>query len=161
MSAAALEANANETIDDILEGLAKLLTTDSQKLLLNDLRDDKAGNFRDKYRKLALILGKVPDCGKVIWQDAYLLSTFRNHFMHFRPAWDDDDVHDSKFVKGMRSKVPVVAAYKDHFVFPHGLMTYECSKWAVETALGFSAEFSKLTGVDDRFASPHLDTNLP
>lgn len=63
MSAAALEANANETIDDILEGLARLPITDSQKQLLNDLKDDKAGNFREKYRKLALTLGKVPDCG--------------------------------------------------------------------------------------------------
>ena len=81
--------------------------------------------------------------------------------MYFRPTWDDDEVHDGKFFKGMRSKVPVVEAYKNNFIFPFELMTYECSKWAIETALGFSAGFSKLTGLNDRFASPDLDTNLP
>jgi hypothetical protein len=76
MSAAALEANANEIIDDILQDLAKQL---------NDLKNEKFGNYKEKHRKLALILGKVPNCGTVIWEDAGLLVEFRNHFMHFRP----------------------------------------------------------------------------
>ncbi len=161
MSAAALEANANEIIDDILEGLEKVTISDSQKELLNQLNDDKTGNFRAKFRTIALILGKVPNLGISTWEDAKLLITFRNHFMHFRPAWGDDDIHSKGFVEQMKMKVGVVDAYKNYFIFPYGLMTCECAKWAVSTALGLSTEFSKQAGVVDRFALPHLNTNLP
>jgi DNA-binding transcriptional regulator YdaS (Cro superfamily) len=161
MAAAALEANASESIEDILDGTANIPVTDSQKGLLSDVRRDKAESFAEKYRRLALILGKAPDPSKVIWEDVGLLTSFRNQITHFDLAWDDDQIRDGKFSHRIRTKVPVADAYEGRFAFPYGLMTYESAKWAIETAKGFSTEFSNLTGIIDRFGSPHLDTKLP
>jgi hypothetical protein len=158
MSAAALEANANEIIDDFLEGRANLERAVDQNAL-RKLKEDRKGNFVGRHRDLAKTLGKVRDCRKDVWADACLLTEFRNLFMHFRPAMSDCD-DDKNFFTRMSEKVPVVEAYKDHhFGFPHALMTCACARWAVKTAKEFSADFSDVTGVADRFAS--LDPKLP
>jgi hypothetical protein len=88
MAAAALEANSNEIIQDILDRPAQMQLTDSLKALLKDLKDDRSGNAMGKYRTLALILDKIPGTGTAAWQNAVLLFKFRNSFMHFKPAWD-------------------------------------------------------------------------
>src|ERR1700730_10266903 len=46
MAAAALEANANELIQDIVDG-----SVHSRKELLKDLKDDHSGNAWDRYRR--------------------------------------------------------------------------------------------------------------
>jgi hypothetical protein len=72
--------------------------------------------------------------------------------MHFKPAWDNEtDIHDSKLVRGLKTRVPIVHAYQTGFMFPYGFLTYGCAKWAVESAVAFSAEFSGLIDVRDRF----------
>ena len=119
----------------------------------------RAGDQMGKYRTLALILDKIPGTGTAAWQNAVLLFKFRNNFMHFKPAWDHQtDIHDSELVKEIRKRVPVTPAHKPNFVFPYGLMTYGCAKWALESASAFSAEFCALVGVTDRFAGM---SNLP
>jgi hypothetical protein len=44
----------------------------------------------EKYRRLALLLDKLPDQGSAVWQNADLLIRFRNFFVHFKPSWDHE-----------------------------------------------------------------------
>lgn len=161
MAAAALEANANELLQDMIDGHAEILLTRSRARLLKELKDDRFGNAMIKYRRLALLLDKEPDEGTPAWQSARLLVRFRNEFMHFKPAWDDEDIHTGDFVVRMRSRVRTVDAYERNFMFPYGLMTYDCARWAVTSVLAFSAEFAGFIGVKNRFTLPGLDFTLP
>lgn len=154
MAAAALESHCNETIQDILDGSARLSLAEGHQALLRDLKSDRSGDATERYRTLALLLDKAPDPGSLTWQNARLLVRFRNAFMHFKPAWDHEtDVHDGKWIKELKPRVPISAGYQSKFMFPYGFMTYGCAKWAVESARLFAADFSALIGVTDRLAS--------
>jgi hypothetical protein len=161
MAGAALEAGANELIQNILDGSTGLLLTESRKLLLEELKNERSGNAIGRYRQAALLFEKVPDKGRSSWQDADLLVKFRNSFMHFKPSWDKDNIHNDGLVRALRQKIPMVASYKGTFLFPISLMTYGCTKWAVQTVLTFSSEIEILMGVKGPFASPGLDFMLP
>ena len=162
MAASALESNANEILKDILDGMAKAPPTNSLRYLLIDLSNDRSGNAVDKYRRLALLLGKVPSTGNQTWENAKLLVNFRNSLMHFKPAWDSEkDTHDGSLVRGLKTKIAVCSAYKGTFMFPYGFMTYECAKWSVQSVLSFSKEFSSLMELKDRFFDPNLNFELP
>jgi hypothetical protein len=163
MAGAALEAGANEVIQNILDDQTGLSVTDSRNKLLKDLKNDRSRNATARYRQVALLFDKVPDEGSTPWQDAVLLVNFRNHFMHFKPSWDTDKIHDNHLVGELRDKknIRIVDAYKGGFLFPYGFMTYECAKWSVQTVLTFSTEFTKLLGVKDTFILPGLDFTLP
>jgi hypothetical protein len=161
MAGAALEANANELLQDILDGQTRLDLTNSRRKLLLDLKEDYSGNAVVKYRRLALLMDKDCDTGTEPWHNAKLLVRYRNEFMHFRPSWDDEDIHSGVFVEELKRKMPVVAAYERAFMFPYGLMTYGCAKWAVQTVLEFCSDFAKLLDVRDRFTTPGGDFNLP
>jgi hypothetical protein len=157
MAAAALEGHCNETVQDILDGFARLPLAEGHKTLLLDLKGDRSGNAAEKYRTLALLLDKTPAPGSPTWQNARLLIIFRNAFMHFKPAWDHEtDVHDGKWIKELKQRVPISAGYQSKFMFPYGFMTYGCAKWAVESARLFAADFSALIGVKDRLASSEV-----
>jgi hypothetical protein len=161
MAGAALEASANELLQDILDGSTQLQLTPSRQKLLEELKDDRSGNAPMKFRRLGLLMETDPDTGTEPWHNAELLVKFRNEFMHFRPSWDDDDIHSGRFVEEVRKKIRIVDAYKSNFLFPYGFMTYDCARWAVQTVLAFSADFSKLLGVKDKFTLPGLDFTLP
>ncbi len=162
MAGAALEANANEIVQDILDGSTGLSVTEGRRLLLTDLKEDRSGSSMDKYRRLALLFDKVPSKGEAAWQDAELLVKFRNALMHFKPAWDHEkDVHDSKLVAALRSRIPVNRAYQSSFQFPNGYMTYGCARWSVLSVLAFSATFSALLGVKNRFEGRPFDLAPP
>jgi hypothetical protein len=129
MSGAALEANANELIQGILDGFTSLPVTRGCKLLLKDIKKDRSGSAMDKYRQVTLLLNRVPATGNAGWQDAKLLVNFRNIFLHFKPAWDHEAaIHDSDLVKALKKKVPIYRAYESEFRFPHGFLTYGCAK---------------------------------
>jgi hypothetical protein len=160
MAASALESNANEILKDVLDG--KVPLTNCQRLLLTDLFNDRSGNALDKYRRLALLLGKEPSIRSDSWVDAKLLVSFRNSFMHFKPAWDrEKDTHDGSLVRKLKTKIAVYSAYRSSFMFPYGFMTYDCAKWSVQSVLCFSERFNSLVGLKDRFSSQNLDISLP
>lgn len=73
MAAAALEANANELIQEILDGSVHSKLPASRKELLKDLKDDHSGNAWDRYRRFALVMDKEPDKGTEPWRNARLL----------------------------------------------------------------------------------------
>src|SRR5947208_16169748 len=56
MAGAALEASANELIQDLLDGHAHSPLTGSRKQLLTDLKEDHSGNAPLKLRRLALLM---------------------------------------------------------------------------------------------------------
>ena len=162
MSGTALEANANEIIQDILDGSTGLSITEGRRLLLIDLKKDRSGNSIEKYRQLALLFDKVPSTGGIAWQDAELLVRFRNALMHFKPAWDHEtEIHDSKLVKALKSKIPIYRAYESSFQFPYGYITYGCARWSILSVLAFTKEFSTFLGVTNRFVAQYLDFTLP
>jgi hypothetical protein len=70
MAAAALEANANELIQEILDGSVHSKLPASRKELLKDLKDDHSGNAWDRYRRFALVMDKEPDKGTEPWRNA-------------------------------------------------------------------------------------------
>ena len=35
--------------------------------------------------------------------------------MHFKPAWDYEDIHDGNLVKGLKTRIPIYRAYKDRY----------------------------------------------
>jgi hypothetical protein len=84
--------------------------------LLLDLKEDYSGNAVVKYRRLALLMDKDCDTGTEPWHNAKLLVRYRNEFMHFRPSWDDEDIHSGSFVEELKRKMPVVAAYERAFM---------------------------------------------
>jgi hypothetical protein len=157
MAGAALEASANELIQDILDYSPQL--ADSRKILFKDLKNEQSGNATKKFRQIALLLDKIPTRGGASWQDAEILVRFRNSFMHFTPSWDWEESKDVE--KGLETRIRRVSGWKGAFFFPHSFMTYECAKWAVQTVLNFSRVFSQEVGVQERFAVPHLDWTLP
>lgn len=161
MSGAALEANANELIQTIVDSTGELPVTAQQKADLITLKEDRSGSTKSRYKRLAKLTGRKADFGGDDWQNATLLIEFRNHFMHFKPSWSDDDIENDDLVGRLRKKIPVVRGYETTFLFPHGLMTYECARWAVQTVLDVSAGFAKALGVKDQFAVPALDFTLP
>ncbi|WP_140887077.1 hypothetical protein [Muricoccus nepalensis] len=162
MAGAALEANANEIVQNILDGSTGLSVTEARKQLVIDLKEDRSGNSMDKYRRLALLFDKVPSKGEAAWQSAELLVKFRNALMHFKPAWDHEkDVHDGKLATALRNKIPTHPAYQTSFQFPHGYMTYGCARWSVLGVLAFSKAFSALLGVNDSLGKWQLSSELP
>lgn len=162
MAAAALEANASEIIQDILDGSTTLPLTKGCELLLKEFKEDKSGNALDKYRRIALLFNAVPNTGESPWQEAQLLTNFRNYFMHFRPTWDHGDEPKHKLFNGLKAKIPISRTYRSSsHQFPHGFMTYGCAKWSVFSVLAFSRSFTALLGVNDTFADPLFDFSLP
>jgi hypothetical protein len=85
MAGAALEAGANEAIQDILDGFTELSLTEARKALLKDLKGQQSGNAVSRYRQLALLFDKIPNQQGTAWGNATLLVSFRNSFMHFKP----------------------------------------------------------------------------
>lgn len=157
MASAALEANVNELIQDILDGQS---VTNTRRKLLFDLKEDRSGETPFRFRRLALLMDKDCDTGTEPWHNVRLLVKFRNQFMHFRPAWDHEEIHTGRLVEELKRKVPVVASWSGTFLFPQALMTYGCAKWAVDTVLKFSSDFAELWGAQNKCA-PLEDFKLP
>jgi hypothetical protein len=116
MSGAALEAFANELIQDLLERQQK----ESRKQLLFNLKKARRGNALEKLEELALLMDKVPNKKTQNWKSAGLLIEFRNALMHYKPAWDDDPIHSkTAWVVALKGKMPVSRFYGRRFAFPH------------------------------------------
>jgi hypothetical protein len=81
--------------------------------------------------------------------------------MHFKPAWDYEDIHDGPLARGLKVRIPIYRAYKDNFEFPYGFLTYGCTKWSVQGVLAFSDHICALLGVKDKFSAAPLNFALP
>jgi len=147
MAGAALEASANELIQDILDGSTNLRPTNGCKQLLLDLKEELSLNALDRFRRVALLFDKDPQIGNLTWQDARHLVSFRNYFLHFKPEWDDGTPKVERgLVKALKPRIAISIGFRTNFRFPYGFMTYGCAKWSVQTVLAFSAQFASLLG---------------
>lgn len=161
MSAASIEAAVNEWTKDRIDAQNDKAVKTCETELLKDLLDDRAGTALTRFRKLCLYVGIVPDQGTSAHENARWLTEFRNHFMHFKPAWDDEKVHEGDLVKALKQKkVAVYRPYKTHFQIPYGFMTYGCAKWAVESAIEFITHYSIAHNFTDRLG-PRDRLRLP
>ena len=161
MTAAALEANVNEIIGEFLDDHGRTLTV-GRKKLLKDLARDKSGSALDKYRKVALLLfDKETGVNDETLKNAQLLFSLRNHLMHFRPTWSDDEIHKGQLVAALKKRIPIAPAYHGRVLFPYAFMTYGCAKWSVETVLTFAMDYSAQLGIVNTFALPGLNFSLP
>jgi hypothetical protein len=164
MAAAALEANSNELIQDIIDASNKTGAMGKAKqLLLSELKNAETGNAVDRYRTIALLQDKVPDKGQAAWGEAKLLIKFRNFFMHFKPSWASADETPDKLAKTFEKKFSIAEPYKGNasYMFPHACLTYECAKWSIDTVLQFSRHISKVLDVVDRLDTWRPPTPLP
>jgi hypothetical protein len=85
MAAAALEANSNELIQDIIDAGNKSGAIGKAKhLLLSDLKQAKTGDAVGRFRTIALLHDKVPDEGQAAWGEATLLIKFRKLLYAFQ-----------------------------------------------------------------------------
>jgi hypothetical protein len=158
MAAAALEANCHEIIQDILDQSGGTRYCQGHTALFKLILRERSGNSLNKYRKVAWLHNRKVREGAPAWQKSRLLFDLRNHFMHFRSAWDTEKaIHDGKLVKSLKTRLQVAPSFESDFLFPYGFMTYECAEWAIETAWDFAAEFSTLTGLADKLAPTRID----
>jgi hypothetical protein len=163
MAAAALEAKANELIQDILDKPSLFSLSGDRIMDLNCLKRERTGNGMSRYREVGKICGKAPDAGSRIWQNSKLLIECRNEFMHFRPAWVSQSSDDDRdVVEELKNKVPLSTVFRGgSLIFPHSFMTYGFARWAVDTVLKLSAYFTTLLGVPDSFVQFGQDCTLP
>jgi hypothetical protein len=162
MAAASVEAAVNEWAQDILDNPGKYQLIDSQTHLVKYLLDDRTGTALSRFGKLCLYLGTVPSMGCAEYENARWLTEFRNHFMHFKPAWDDDGVHDNRLVRALKKKgIPEYGPYKTKFFLPYGFMTYGCANWAVQSAIDFSMHSSAAYGLPEHLSNSMNSLKLP
>jgi hypothetical protein len=131
MAAAALEANSNELIQDIIDAGNKSGAIGKAKhLLLSDLKQAKTGDAVGRYRTIALHQDKVPDEGQAAWGEAALLIKFRNFFMHFKPSWASTDETPERLAKTFKKKFSIAEPFKQDafYMFPHACLTYVMRK---------------------------------
>lgn len=76
MAAAALEANANELLQDVLEDKVRPGLSQGRKQLVKELRDARNRNAVDKFKQLAFLLDEYPNIGTKAWKNARLLANF-------------------------------------------------------------------------------------
>jgi hypothetical protein len=73
LAGAALEANANEIIQDLLDD--QTLKSD-QRDALQSLKGDLSGNSVEKYKILSeIMLNNAPDAGNLVWENALCISS--------------------------------------------------------------------------------------
>jgi hypothetical protein len=164
MSAAALEANTNEIIEDMLgvdgKGSQEFVLSNEQVNRLCILKLKESGATMKRYAELADILGKKPAKGKSEWQNANALVSFRNSLMHFKPNWGDKTTEkQDNWIQPLRKRILSYPPYRGRF--PMEFITYSCAKWSVRTVLSFCSSFSAQIGVADRFTIKGRAYSLP
>lgn len=154
MAAAAIEAHANESIQDLLDRTGGDAVPEPHKELLRREKERTAGNALDRWETVALLLGNQPNRGRHEWGDAALLIRMRNGLMHFRPAWSNAEEENGKLVEAVRGRgVRLYPPYaQGNLRFPYCFITYSAAKWSVLVARQFVAYVTPIVGVMDRFS---------
>jgi len=153
LSVCALEATINEHLaasNGILKGYDADLRGELFALI-----EKKRVSLKEKY-DLGLILNKKPKLGfdKEPFQSLKCLIALRNALVHYKPESDKDLKDSEELRKKLRSKIkdsPFVSK-TDNFLTKRA-MSYSCAKWAVNTALNFSREYSKILDIGDKFSN--------
>jgi hypothetical protein len=162
MSAAALEANANEIIQDIVDDKTSLRLTKPEKEEQSAFLANRHKSLKSRYLRIGTLFNQIPRESDLYFQNALRLLKFRNAFMHFRPVfYPNSTANDLELVEELKDVVPMSSAHHSHQIqFPYSFMSYGCAKWCVQTVLAFSVEFNRLVNLKDKFVTPGVDFNL-
>lgn len=155
MSAAALEARSNGIAQDLLEKSNTLGLSTDKCLTIDRLLNARSGSAESRFKKIAAIVGKEVLTTSNAWIAMADVAELRNAFMHFRPKWSHhtQSERDTKLADSLlRHGVPMYPPYADKRMMPFAFITSGCARWAVQSVIMFSSEYSALLGLEDRFA---------
>ena len=131
MFGAALEASANELLQDIIDGKTTLppKDTENNKEKLSRLLNASAGNAVSRYCRIAELFNRTPPETAHWLQNAHRLVQFRNAFMHFRPAFYPNSTEKHRDLsKELKDHVPMSKSYRaPEIQFPYSFMCYACA----------------------------------
>lgn len=160
MSAASIEACANEMIKNLLDDPEGHDLSEARVQLLTDVVERRAGNPKEKFEQVALILDHHLDTGVHQWDDLRLLQSLRSIFMHFKPIWDSEPIPSEKAFRAIVQRVGDICRFFPK-EYPYMVYTYRVARWAVCTVPAFTAHFSAQTGLVDILGRENLDFSLP
>ena len=149
LATASLESNINEYFSDPNAHFPEINKRVFDEILVLIEKE----SILDKYQ-LALVLKGEEKFVKARspFQDTEALIKLRNGLVHFKPEWHDEQNLHKKIeyrLKGRFEINPFIG--RTGVFFPQQCMSYGCTKWAVQNALGFMKEFSKRSGLLYRF----------
>ncbi len=166
LSTAVLEASINElfqqAIDKDINALASL--TGSQFVLLKEVWNEvESFSILHKYQIVLSATDREPmPKGEEPFQSALSLIVLRNAILHFKPEWDDElKSHQTldERLSHLFQPSELTAQTKGRMVwFPNKCLGAGCARWATDTVIKFSKEFSHKMGIRERFKSPHPNT---
>ncbi|GAB7121160.1 hypothetical protein [Natrinema sp. JCM 9743] len=159
-----LEAAINEFYDSHLEvingeskridGADNTIENESFYELIENLEEIEDRDFErlpvlKKYQRLLAFADKSPfDQGREPYQSAYLLKEWRNRLVHAEVEWVDlDEEGEPSFAKSLEGKFKKNPIDPD-LPFPRPYLSYDCSKWCIESAFEFVEEFYNRMGLE-------------
>jgi hypothetical protein len=151
LTVCALEANINEYFATN-DGVLKDYILDDRATILKII-DFKS--IKDKYQ-LGLILNHKPPLqfDKEPFESFRYLLKFRNALVHYKPETSKDMKVSERLEKQLKNKFNENRnADKNAPFISNRAMSYDCIKWAVNTALDFSRAYSEMTGIANKFSS--------
>jgi hypothetical protein len=114
-----------------------------------------------KYEGLAKLKESELQVTNIIFKNFETLGDFRNALAGFQPEWHDEETKHAELCKKMGEILNPLPGMPSDAVFPICHLGYECAKWAVGTATGFSAHYATLIGAKDQLAVSWLNLELP
>ncbi len=145
MSAAGLEAYANEFFQDHLElfsgggsgGTAVSWAKYQNKRPL------------EKYEFTLDRLAREPiDQATTVYQDTAALIKLRNALTHFKPEWEDERVAHAKVAADLQGRFENSRFFPaPQPLFPRAWVSHSCTSWAVRCVVAFIMEFDRRAGL--------------
>jgi hypothetical protein len=149
LATASIESNINEYFSDPNANFPEI----NKRVFDEMLPLIEEESIPDKYQLALVLKGKekfLKDCSP--FQDTEALIKLRNALVHFRPEWHDEQDLHKKIEGRLKGRFEINPFIGPNGVFfPQQCMSYGCTKWAVQTALGFMKEFSTRSGLPYRF----------
>lgn len=159
---AAVEATINEFLQDAVDGDEELIKAVGQDVV-ESLASWWQKKARDQARRLKTLekyqcaLEKLDrqqfSEGESPYQPVDHLRKLRNALVHFDPEWSDEKDDHQAVEKRLTSRIessPLIPS--DEIEFPYGCLSFECGKWAVESAREFVAAFHERLDLQSPFA---------
>jgi hypothetical protein len=166
LSYASLEAALNEFIHlNALVQTSPLDDTERKVLYAigrEGLQPRESSHALQQYNMLFRILEKPEmDTGRNPYQAANLVRLLRNMLTHPIPGRVTTfvkDAFDYSSQQDIVKKLKPALGLKNDAIFPDGVLTKACAKWAVHSCESFLHEFVALSGIDPGFIT---DPNYP
>lgn len=140
--------------DEFEEKLEKERNVSSTKFydMVDDMNRINDRNFEynpvlEKYQYLLTFAGEsIFDTGKEPFQNIALIRNFRNSLVHAKTKWihlSDEEMHQiGKSLRGKFEPNP----FGESLPFPRQYLSFDCSKWCIESSLEFVEEFHDRMG---------------